>query len=119
MLPYSSSQLRQIRRHIMRIAADHAISVMLRVHGRTNELCSIWLKKSCVMPRSLYGLQNHLRNFSFLKPLSLLHTSDLHTQVKLCQHFCHNNVFHPDLWKCKRTNFKLFIYVLCFAELES
>ena len=41
---YSSSQLRQFRRHITRIAADNAISVTLRVPGRNKELSSLWLK---------------------------------------------------------------------------
>jgi hypothetical protein len=44
MLPYSSSQLWQIRRHMTRIAADRAISVMLHVRVHTEELSSVWFK---------------------------------------------------------------------------
>jgi hypothetical protein len=72
-------------------------------------------KQAYVMPICLYGLKNHLRTFSFLKPLSLPYTSDLHTQVNLCQHFCHKVAFHSDLWKCKWTNSKQFIYSFMFC----
>jgi hypothetical protein len=60
------------------------------------------------MSKYLYGFQNHLLTFSFLNQLSLLYTSDLHTQVNVCQHLSQQR-FSSRFMEMQTKEFNIFI----------